>query len=78
MQEEVAGVRPSLLNETLAERWETYLKFRPRFRHSYGHGLIWEKIVPLLEKAPALLEALEEALERFVSTLEGIKEGLNT
>jgi len=72
MQAEVADIRPALLDEMLAERIEEYLRFRHRFRHSYGSELIWDKMAPLIEEAPSVLEELKEAINRFLAALEGV------
>ena len=72
MQAEVEDIRPALLDEILAERIEEYLRFRHRFRHSYGPELIWEKMVPLIEEAPSVLEELKKAINQFLAALKGV------
>ncbi len=69
MQAKVEDIRPSLLDEILAEQIEEYLRFRHRFRHSYGPELIWEKMEPLIEEAPSVLEKLKEAISQFLAAL---------
>ena len=45
------------------------MKFRHRFRHTYGDELRWDKMKPLLEEAPRLLERLKGAIEQFFTEM---------
>ena len=57
------GVRGAVVDEQLAARLLEHLKFRPRFRHTYGPELEWEKMRPLAEELGDLLVQLKARLE---------------
>ena len=65
MTEAREGVRPAVIDDALCQRVEEYLKFRHRFRHTYGDELLWEKLRPLAEGVEETFAQLREQLSRF-------------
>ncbi len=69
MEREVEGVRPPVIDHTLAVRLADYLRFRHLFRHSYGYELLWDRLAPLVEGLEATFEELQRQLDRFLEAL---------
>ncbi|HIE28381.1 TPA: nucleotidyltransferase domain-containing protein [Candidatus Poribacteria bacterium] len=60
--EEKKDVRPAVIDRALSLRLLDYLKFRHRFRHTYGDELLWEKLRPLAEGVFETFEQLQAQL----------------
>ena len=65
MTEERTGVRPAIIDDALHQRVEEYLKFRHRFRHTYGDALEWDKLRPMAEGVQETFAQLCTQLTRF-------------
>ena len=69
MQREEKGRRPAVVDDVLAARLLEYLKFRHRFRHTYGYELKWDKLRPLVEGLSETQMALREQVSNFLALL---------
>ncbi|MFQ6057988.1 MAG: hypothetical protein ACE5MB_03785 [Anaerolineae bacterium] len=71
MAEEREEIRSAVIEGTLRDRLEEYLRFRHFFRHAYGYTLEWAKIRPLAEGMMETLGALRAQLMAFLGSLKG-------
>ncbi|MBM3235475.1 nucleotidyltransferase domain-containing protein [Candidatus Poribacteria bacterium] len=69
MQREVKGRHPAVVDDVLAARLLEYLRFRHRFRHTYGYELKWDKLRPLVEGLSETQMALREQVSNFLALL---------
>ncbi|MCZ6680914.1 MAG: hypothetical protein O7E52_27110 [Candidatus Poribacteria bacterium] len=60
-----AGIRPAFIDDKLSQRVEEYMKFRHRFRYTYGGDLLWEKLQPLAEGVEEVFRQLRAQLAQF-------------
>lgn len=65
MEEKQKDTRPAVIDRALSMRLLDYLKFRHRFRHTYGDELLWKKLRPLTEGASEMFEQLRAQLDYF-------------
>lgn len=65
--EQMETNRPAVIDHASAARLLDYLRFRHRFRHTYGYR--WEKLRPLAEGLPETLELLRQQLATFLDSL---------
>ena len=63
------GVRPAVIDHALEVRLLDYLRFRHRFRHTYGYRLEWDKLRPLAEGLSETLELFRQHLASFLDSL---------
>lgn len=70
MTQSIPNVRPALLPAELADRLDSYRRFRHRARHRYSFELEWEPVRQLAEDMPALLAEMRAALDEFGRWLE--------
>lgn len=68
---EIRGVRPAIITRALRQDLDEYRRFRHVVRHAYEYVLEWEKLRPLMDRLPAVVERLDEALARFRQFLDG-------
>ncbi len=69
----IEGIRPQVIDETLENDLEEYLRFRHLFRNIYGFELKWTKCQPLVERLNYVICELEEQITKFESFLDSIK-----
>ena len=62
--------RGAVISGELGIRLGTYLAFRHVFRHAYTFELSWPKIKPLVLKIKDTFHSFEEALNRFIESLD--------
>ena len=72
---DLAGIRPPVLDDTLRERLDEYLRFRHVFRHIYGFQLQRERCEPLADQLGDVLDALSRQLNTFCTFLNTLAEG---
>lgn len=77
MAREVPEVRPSLFSKALKSDLDEYRKFRHRVTHAYGAALEWPKMQPLVDRLPALLRAMEAALQSFHHFIDRLCESIS-
>lgn len=65
MEEKQKDMRPAVIDRMLSMRLLDYLKFRHRFRHTYGDEFLWEKLRLLAEGAFETFEQLRAQLDYF-------------
>lgn len=68
----VEGIRPEVIDETLENSLEEYLRFRHLFRNMYGFDLKWERCRPLAERLNKTFADLKAQMERFKNFLDSI------
>lgn len=71
MESAVEGIRPEVIDHSLALRLLDYLRFRHLFRHTYGYELQWDKLRPLIEGMEETLTVFHERLQQFLNRLQG-------
>lgn len=69
---EVAGFRPSVINDALYRRLDDFRGFRHKFRHSYAFELDWEKEKTVAEKLPETLNMVKIQITKFLKKLNEI------
>ena len=69
MEAHRSGVRPAVIDHALEVRLLDYLRFRHRFRHTYGYRLEWDKLRPLAEGLSEILEVFRQELALFLDSL---------
>lgn len=69
MEAERPGGRPPVIDHALEVRLLDYLRFRHRFRHTYGYRLEWDKMRPLVEGLSETLELFRQQLASFLDAL---------
>jgi len=69
MEEERKNVRPAIISRVLSQRLLDYLRFRHRFRHTYGGELLWEKLHLLAEGVQEAFTQLRSQLKHFESKI---------
>ncbi len=68
---EVPGLRPALIDASLAEELGELLRFRHVFRNSYGWNLRDDRMRDLEDRLPALKERFESQTRDFLRWLTG-------
>lgn len=53
---DISATRPPVINRSLARELYDYLRFRHLFRNIYGHELSWERMEPLAQNLPSVLD----------------------
>lgn len=71
MELELPGVRPRVVTPELTQQLDEYLRFRHLFRNVYGFTLKSERLQPLADDLPALLDRFVAALQVFVDWMTG-------
>ncbi|MCI0530265.1 MAG: nucleotidyltransferase domain-containing protein [Nitrospira sp.] len=66
----IEGIRAAVIDQPLALRLLDYLRFRHRFRHTYGYELQWDRLRSLVEGLEETLTRLRQQIDRFIKTLE--------
>jgi len=64
---EVPGLRPALIDASLAEELGEFLRFRHVFRNSYGWSLRDDRMRDLEDRLPALKDKVREPDSRLPS-----------
>ena len=64
---EIPGVRPAVIDANLENELGDYLGFRHVFRNVYGSVLEAERMRPLEERLPVVLEAFRTQVREFLS-----------
>ncbi len=68
----VEEIRPPVIDETLENQLEEYLRFRHLFRNIYGFDLKWERCQPLVERLDKTFGDLKEQIGNFGEFLGSI------
>jgi len=68
----VEEIRPAVIDETLENQLEEYLRFRHLFRNIYGFDLKWERCQPLAERMDKTFGDLKEQIGIFENFLSSI------
>jgi len=68
----VEEIRPAVIDETLEDQLEEYLRFRHLFRNIYGFDLKWERCQPLAERMDKTFGDLKEQIGIFENFLSSI------
>jgi len=71
---EIEGIRPKIISNDLQGELKEYLRFRHVFRNVYGFVLKWEKMQPLIDELPNVLNKFEEELTIFFDFLDEVSE----
>lgn len=71
---DLPGLRPPVVTTGTARALEEFLRFRHLFRNAYGFELEWQRIKPLLGRAPGVWSTLDTDVKTFLSFLDA--EGL--
>lgn len=69
MTYDIAGVRPAVISEDLADALDEYLRFRHVFRNVYGRRLRWERMSALIDRLEETHDALAAQLRAFTAWL---------
>lgn len=72
---DVPGRRPAVIDTSLAQTLNEYLRFRHLFRHIYGFELEWERIRPLLEALPEVMAEFKRQIGEFIDFLQALDGG---
>ena len=68
----VEEIRPAVIDGTLENQLEEYLRFRHLFRNIYGFDLKWERCQPLAERMDKTFGDLKEQIGIFENFLSSI------
>lgn len=68
---EIAGVRPAVVDHSLADVLGEYLRFRHVFRNVYGGALDAHRMASLEEGLPGTITAFRRHIEAFVNWMLG-------
>lgn len=71
MSLEIPGVRPAVIDEELARSLGDFRRFRHVFRNVYGFALEDERMRPLEERLPAVLDAFRRQVGEFLAWIVG-------
>ncbi len=71
MSLEISGVRPAVIDEELARSLGDFRRFRHVFRNVYGFALEDERMRPLEERLPAVLDAFRRQVGEFLAWIVG-------
>lgn len=69
MATELPGVRPIVIASSDRQQLDNYCRFRHVVRHTYGHHLDAEQLLPLVEMAPPLFTKINLDLLAFAQFL---------
>jgi hypothetical protein len=67
---DLPGIRPPVITEETAHLLDEFLRFRHLFRAVYGFELAWPRLGSLLERLPAVWQALRRDVEGFLRFLD--------
>ena len=68
---QVPGVRPAIIAPELGAQLRDFLGFRHRFRHLYGYEFYGERMAPLEERVPEVIDAFNVQIRVFLDWLTG-------
>lgn len=74
---EIEGTRPKVISNELQDQLKEYLRFRHLFRNIYGFVLKWEKMQPLVNEMPNVLNRFTRELSSFFEFLDEMLDQTN-
>lgn len=74
---EIEDIRPKVISDELQSELKEYLRFRHIFRNVYSFVLKWEKIHPLVDELPNILNKFIQELNSFFDFLDEMTEKTN-
>lgn len=68
----IDDLRPAVIDTSIGEELDEYLRFRHLFIHSYGFSLKWERVRFLLDKLATVFKQFQQQTEIFLEFVRSL------